>query len=299
MKAFPLARLLAVLLLIGLLSACNTPPPQTVFIETGVDPDAWATIPAGEFLYGQYNHREVLDYDYEMMITPTTNAQFAAFLNQALADGALRIEGNQVLTPYGGDEFHGHKHEVEIKAGDYPVIITDAPGLRLTFDGARFTPLAAYANHPMVMVTWFGANAYCTYYGWRLPSELEWEKAARGTDGRAYPWGNEIARNNANFYSSHDIFEKIFGALGDTSPVGFYNGKVYDGYQTLDSRSPYGLYDMAGNVWQWIGTIKIGTHYREMRGGSKADYAYNLRVWTRNSAGPDYFSPNVGFRCAR
>jgi formylglycine-generating enzyme required for sulfatase activity len=112
-------------------------------------------------------------------------------------------------------------------------------------------------------------------------------------------WGYELALNNANYYSSHDIFEKVAGAGGDTSPVGFYNGGTYEGYQTLDSPSPYGAYDMAGNVWQWTGDVYDDQHYRYMRGGSKEDFAYKLRVWTRNSAGPDYFSPNVGFRCAR
>ena len=152
---------------------------------------------------------------------------------------------------------------------------------------------------PVVLVTWFGAKAYCEFYDNRLPLEFEWEKAARGTDGRAYPWGDEIARNNANFYSSHDLFEKIVGGLGDTTPVGFYNGQAYEGYQTLDSPSPYSLYDMAGNVWQWSGDIYDDTHLRYMRGGSKENYEYNLRTWTRNNAGPEYFSPNVGFRCVR
>ena len=165
--------------------------------------------------------------------------------------------------------------------------------------GIKFNANPPYENHPMVLVTWFGAKAYCDFYGWRLPNESEWEKAARGTDGRAYPWGNQIQAENANYYSSQDIFEKIIARLGDTTPVGFYNGRAYSNYITLDSPSPYGLYDMAGNVWQWTADIFEGTHYRSLRGGSKADYEYNLRVWTRNSAGPDYASPNVGFRCAR
>lgn len=115
-----------------------------------------------------------------------------------------------------------------------------------------------YENHPMTLVTWFGAQAYCAFYGWRLPSELEWEKAARGTDNRPFPWGYEIGPENVNFYASRDPFERLAGKQGDTTPVGFYNGRVYDGYQTADSPSPYGLYDMAGNVWQWTGDCKRG-----------------------------------------
>jgi formylglycine-generating enzyme required for sulfatase activity len=81
--------------------------------------------------------------------------------------------------------------------------------------------------------------------------------------------------------------------------VGFYDGRVYNGYRTQDALSPYGLYDMAGNVWQWVSDITEGTHDRYLLGGSKDNYGYNLRVWTRNSARPDDYSPSVGFRCAR
>lgn len=273
-----------------------TPPPT---FDTHVDPLAWALVPAGEFLMGPHKHETAVDYDYEIMVTDVTNAQYAQYLNEALAAGAVKIVSDQVVGYYPGDEFHGYKHEKEIKAGDWlHVPLLDA-GLRLSFDGATFTAKPGYENHPMVIVTWFGAKAYCEFYGWRLPTEVEWEKAARGADGRAYPWGNEIANNNANFYASRDPFEGVLGRQGDTTPVGFYDGQTYDGYQTLDSASPYGLYDMAGNVWQWVGDIYEGIHYRYMRGGSKANYDYNLRVWTRNNAGPDYFGPNVGFRCVR
>lgn len=286
----------------GLLAACgNGASAEPQVFETGVDPEAWAVVPAGEFLKGQHEHPTLVDYDYEIMVTDVTNAQYARYLTEALAAGAVTLaaEDREIVGYYPGDEFRGAKHEEPIAEGDWLHIDLNEEGLRLSFDGTTFTPLPGYENHPMVQVTWFGARAYCTYYGWRLPTEVEWEKAARGTDNRPYPWGDKFERNNANFYSSKDLYEKITGKLGDTTPVGFYNGKTYDGYETLDSPSPYGLYDMAGNVWQWTGDVYEEQHYRYMRGGSKMEYEYNLRVWTRNNAAPEYFGPSVGFRCAR
>jgi formylglycine-generating enzyme len=307
-------------LVIILVSACGptpnigaiTPP----YIETGVDPESWALVPAGEFPYGQHEHPTLVDYDYEIMITNVTNEQYANYLNEALLAGTIwvgqvEIEAGEITWVeegvagyYPGDPFDGYKHEEEIKAGEKLHLPLEAHGLRLTYTNGTFSAVHEYSNHPMTMVTWYGAQAYCENYGWRLPSEIEWEKAARGDellDGYAlpFPWGTEIDRNNANFYSSFDLFVKLFGKLGNTTPVGFYNGQTYNGYETLDSASPYGLYDMAGNVWQWTGDVYPKQHYRHMRGGSFYSYEVDLRVWKYNSAGPQYYSPAVGFRCAR
>lgn len=290
--------LLITLLLVGCTSSILEVDNPPVF-DTGVDPESWSLVPAGEFLMGQFNHETMVDYDYEIMVTDVTNEQFVRYLNEALTANTIEIFDNQIIGYYPGDEFHGYRHEEKIAAGDWLHMTLDDEGLRLLFDGTTFKVKTGYENHPVVLVTWFGARAYCDFYGWRLPTEIEWEKAARGTDGRPYPWGDEISRNNANYYSSHDLFEKIAGKGGDTTPVGFYNGNTYDDYETLDSPSPYGLYDMAGNVEQWTGNVYENQHYRYLRGGSKASYAYNLRVWTRNNAGPDYYSISIGFRCAR
>jgi formylglycine-generating enzyme required for sulfatase activity len=281
-------------------TSVQTPATPPKF-DPGVDPETWATVPSGEFLSGEHQARVQIDYAYEIMVTDVTNAQYARYLDKALADGKVKIANNQVVGYYPGDTFTGRRHEKQVAAGEYLHVPIGDKDSRLVYDGTlpRFDVKSGYENHPVVAITWFGAKAYCDYFGWRLPTEIEWEKAARGADGRAYPWGNEITKNQANSYNSLDPFEKGIGAQGDTTPVGFYNGKTYDGYATRDALSPYGVCDMAGNVWQWTGAVYAGMHYRFMRGGSKGNYEYNLRVWSRNSAEPDYYGPSTGFRCTR
>lgn len=292
--------ILTLSLLTALLASCapvdlNAPMPT---YDTGVDPNAWAQVSAGEFYFGQHNDIASTDA-YEIMITDVTAQQYADFLNAALADGYVKMDGEQIIGFYPGDEFRGVKHEEKIEAGDWIFIPLNDPSQRIKFDGTTFTVQNGYENHPMTMVSWFGAWGYCGYYDWRLPTEMEWEKAGRGTDTRPFPWGEEIQHNNANFYSSRDPFEDMSSFGSRTSPVGFYNGKQYGDYQTLNSASPYGLYDMAGNVWQWTGNVYEGMHYRFLRGGSKDTYDMDLRLWVRNNATPTYYSPGVGFRCVR
>ena len=290
----------AVVLVAVLLSSCaladlNASMP---IFEPGVDPNSWVKIPAGEFYFGQ--HEDILELAaFEIMVTDVTTAQYADFLNAALADGYVKIDGDRITGFYPGDEFHGVKHEERIESGDWIFIPLNDPSQRVKLEGTDFVAQPGYENHPMTMVSWFGAWGYCGFNSWRLPTEEEWEKAGRGTDRRAYPWGDEIERENANFYASRDPFENMRSFGSRTSPVGFYNGNNYAGYVTQDSSSPYGLYDMAFNVLQWTVEVYEGMHYRFMRGGSKDTYEMDLRIWVRNNATPTYFSPGVGFRCAR
>ncbi len=282
---------------------CNAQKnPQTEeipFLDTGISAELWVKIPAGEYLKGQHRHETMIEKDYEIMATDVTNKQYARYLNEALANGTIKIIDDQVMGYYKGDPFDGFKHEFEITAGDKLHMNLIEPGIRIKFDGKSFTVVTGFKNHPVTFVTWFGANSYAEFYGWRLPTENEWEKAARGTDGRTFPWGEEISAKVANYLSSHTLFEKILGENTTTTPVGFYNGKTHNGFETVNNMSPYGLYDMAGNVWEWCGDDYPKVHYRYMRGGSRTNYEYNLFTWARNSAGPDFYSMYVGFRCAR
>ncbi|MEN8098426.1 MAG: SUMF1/EgtB/PvdO family nonheme iron enzyme [Chloroflexota bacterium] len=290
---------LILLLVLLLLASCSAETGEEFeYIETGIDADAWVEIPAGEFLMGQHEH--VTDVgSFEIMLTDVTNEQFASYLQTRMRISSFQwMQDGKLVGEYPGDEFHHGRHEERIDPGIYTHFWLDGRESHVKVVDGEVVIDPGTANHPVTGVSWFGAKAYCEFLGGRLPTEAEWEKAARGLDSRPFPWGDEITREHANYYSSRDLFEKMAGGYS-TTPVGFYNGREYDGYQTKDGSSPYGLYDMAGNVWQWIGDVHEQTHQRTMKGGSKADYAYGLRIWMRNYAGPDYTSANVGFRCAR
>jgi formylglycine-generating enzyme required for sulfatase activity len=134
------------------------------------------------------------------------------------------------------------------------------------------------ADHPVVQVNWESAQAYAQWAGKRLPSESEWEKAARGTDGREWPWGNTFSSSNCNTSES--------GIL-DTTPVGAYSPQ---------GDSPYGAGDMAGNVWEWIGG-KYSPLRMPLRGGNWLDDAGQARTYARREHTPRRKNDFIGFRC--
>jgi formylglycine-generating enzyme required for sulfatase activity len=168
-----------------------------------------------------------------------------------------------------------------------------------------------FKDYPVIQITWYDANAYCQWAGRRLPTEAEWERAARSDDMRNYPWGNEPP--NAENSNSNNI-------VGDTSRVGSY----------AIGAGPFGALDMGGNVWEWVadyyqpdyykvspsvnptGPDNGGLNYlRVIRGGSYQDGQFDLRTSNRGyEVGPDptklpndsaYYgrsSVKIGFRCA-
>jgi len=139
-------------------------------------------------------------------------------------------------------------------------------------------------EQPVVGVSAEDAEGYCKWAGFRLPTEWKWEKGARGTDGRRYPWGEPTpTKDRANFNMN----------VGQSTPVGSFP----------KGASPYGLMDMAGNVWEWTASIyrkdKDGTEWRTLRGGSFVSGAGPLRAACRFATLAGYHSRDVGFRCAQ
>ena len=246
-------------------------------------------VPAGEFIMGSDQgdpdelpiHTVYLDA-YYINKYEVTNEQYVAYLNEMLLTGAIQASATTVTKD--GDE----------------ILDLDHPACQIRFSNGRFKEEDGKDNHPVVEVTWYGAKSFAEYYGKRLPTEAEWEKAARGTDARKYPWGNtEPTPLHCNF---NDL-------VGESTPVGQYS-------PTGDS--PYGCCDMGGNAWErcadWYGrdyySDSSANHnpqgppsgeHRVFRGGHWQQWSWDIRCSNRpmSTPGQSYGYYGIGFRCVQ
>jgi len=200
------------------------------------------------------------------------------------------------------DTFAIDKHEVTVR--QYRACVRQgrcsAPVRRGSRTRPRYYDDPASADHPVINVDWYQASDYCRAQGGRLPTEAEWEKAARGPrDQRRYPWGDRDPDCSLANFGGGD------GCAGDTDRVGARPA----------GRSPYGVHDMAGNVWEWVSDWYDPAYYgrspganptgprwgafKVMRGGCYETGPAGLRVSCRNRDLPTSQKPNVGFRCAK
>jgi gamma-glutamyl hercynylcysteine S-oxide synthase len=224
----------------------------------------FARIAAGEFLRGtdppdgepqEHPLRRERTASYEIAMAPVTVAEFARFLADGYADRALWSDE--------GWEFRSRN------AVDRP---------RFWDDPAWTAYLGA--NQPVVGVSWFEADAYARFAEGRLPREAEWERAARGEDGRRYPWGDDWDPARAHHR----------GGARHTLPIGCFPS----------GRSPHALWDVAGNVWEWTSdAFDPSGSLRSARGGAWNAHPPQLRCANRNAWSPTARFSNIGFRLAR
>lgn len=175
--------------------------------------------------------------------------------------------------------FYMDKYEVATKL--YAAFL-QATNRKQPTDWSEQVALVGRRNRPVVRVNWNDADAYCLLYGKRLPTEQEWEKAARGTDGRTYPWGNEEPS------SRHTLFNKDWESYGMLAVVGGHDAGA----------SPYGIQDLAGNVSEWTSS-DYDSSAMVVRGGSWFSASVGLRSANRTGLNPTERYADLGFRCAQ
>lgn len=253
-----------------------TEAPQTAN-TTG---DDMVLVPAGEFMMGRNAKDEVTACSENF----ESDCQLSWFLDE------------EPVHQVNIDAFYIDKYEVTNalyreceKEG-----VCDPPKLTASNTHPDYYSNPEFDHYPVINVNWNQAKAYCEWSDARLPTEAEWEKAARGTDDRMYPWGDQL----------DDTFANYHWHVEDTTAVGSYeNGK-----------SPYGVYDMAGNVWEWVNSLHKSYPYdandgresttasgdRVMRGGSWGQDGDNsVSTSYRMAYDANHTNIDLGFRCAK
>ena len=238
-------------------------------------PQEMVLIPAGEFLMGSPDDGASFDDE---------RPQRRVYVSSVLIDR---------------HEVTNARYKQFVGATGHPAPSHQKLEFRLWFHGV---PFPGSEQHPVVNVSWEDAVAYCRWRGKRLPTEAEWEKAARGTDGRVYPWGNDPPTSVHAVYGLKEGGEETTSDIGDRDK----------------GQSPYGAYDLAGNLYEWVMDWYAEDYYlnfagspamnprgpvegtaKVQRGGSYLNSPYRLRSSFRTKGDPTEQDSNVGFRCAQ
>ncbi len=286
--------------------ATSTPAPMPTDTPTPIPPTdtpipsappGMVSVPAGEFIMGSDDD----DVDYALQLCNTYYGDCAR----------ESFEDEQPQHTVYLDAFYIDKTEVTnaqyrkcVEAG-----ACDPPAESGSCTRDAYYGDSAYDDYPVIYVSWHQAETYCAWAGARLPTEAEWEYAARGPEGRVFPWGNEFDGTRLNYCDANCEFdwadETVDDGYADTAPVGSYP----------TGASWCGALDMAGNVWEWVADWYDSGYYsqspdrdpsgpdsgqsRVLRGGSWDNVALDVRSAYRFGSPPDFRSSSVGFRCAR
>ncbi len=263
------------------------------------------TLPAGAYPVGHANARRDARPPHEVSLeafaidkTEVTNGQFAEFLNALDLKVSADFAYSEAKPEHFSDATGPQLLEQGIRPDPYPLIGLDDDQARIEVRSGRFAAARGFENHPVAETTWRGARNYCAWRGARLPTEAEWEAAARGFQGRAYPWGDAVPDNRL-VYAGYPT--------GVTAPVGSRPGGA----------TPEGILDLSGSLAEWTASLYKPYPYdardgredllapgeRVTRGG---DYVFDtdsdqLTGYFRSgfSRAPRSGHRHIGFRCAR
>lgn len=268
------------------LATCNGPTDSANNDDyLSISETPFDSVGAGSFTWGNYNETKSIDYTFLIQRFEVTNGQYADFLNLMLENDQIDINDTSVTGSYEGDE--------RWAAGEYEFLDLNADACRIYYSNSQFQVKSGFCNHPVVEETWFGAKALADYYLMRLPTNEEWEKAARSNNTYYFTWGNDLDGRRANYIDSGDPYDN------GTTPVGFYNGEKHKGFQTTDSPGPYGSYDLVGNAWEWIEDYAGTSIYKPIRGGSWNNNSTFVRTTYYSLHMPTESTATFGFRLVK